>query len=266
MENLAPSNFFFNIPLYTPIKITSENEADFIRIITLGKGAYNEITFDGYNPKRGQTSTFKGWSPIDDPDHFYKYGGVSVMRIKCKRYEDVFSFLVHFDKTKMLFSKVGQYPSVASFHIDELKQYEKILPKEQLKEFTRALGLAANGVGIGSFVYLRRLFENLIWSTFETQKDKIGIQKEDFSRLRMEEKIQSLKAFLPAFLVENRTLYSILSLGIHELTEDDCLTHFDTVRMGIEIILDEKLEEAKRQEKIKAATQKISDLHSKLKK
>ena len=40
-----------------------------------------------------------------------------------------------------------------------IKQYDKELRKPDLKEFTRAIGLAANGVGIGSFVYLRRIFE-----------------------------------------------------------------------------------------------------------
>jgi len=61
-------------------------------------------------------------------------------------------------------------------------------------------------------------------------------------------------------------LYSILSLGIHELEEDDCLSYFDTVRMGIEIILDELLEYLKRKEKMKMAQQKITDLNSRLKK
>ncbi|MCY7422631.1 MAG: hypothetical protein LH478_12915 [Chitinophagaceae bacterium] len=61
-------------------------------------------------------------------------------------------------------------------------------------------------------------------------------------------------------------MYSILSLGIHELEEDDCVLYFDTVRMGIEIILDELLEYLKRKEKMKMAQQNITDLNSRLKK
>ncbi|MDX2171807.1 MAG: hypothetical protein SFY56_01720 [Bacteroidota bacterium] len=265
MENLSHSYFFFSLPLYSPIKITDENQHAFASIIALGAGEHKNISFDGYNPLRGQISTFTGWAPVEDVGNFYASGGVGTIRIKCKRYEDVFTFLVRFNKKEMIFSKVGQYPSVASFHIDELKQYDKILSKDKLKEFTRAIGLAANGVGIGSFVYLRRLFEYLIWTTFDEQKAELSLKDEDFSRLRIEDKIQALKSVLPKFLVENSNLYSILSLGIHQLNEVDCLNHFDTVRMGIEIILDEKLDEVKRNEKIKIAKQKISDLHSKLK-
>ncbi len=46
----------------------------------------------------------------------------------------------------------------------------------------------------------------------------------------------------------------------------DCLAHFDTVRVGLEIILDEKLERVEKQEKLKKAQQLISDLQGKLKK
>ena len=138
---------------------------------------------------------------------------------------------------------------IADFHIHEIKQYDKIISKEKLKEFTRAIGLAANGVGIGSFVYLRRIFESLILSTYTEHKDSIEIPETKFISLRMEEKIQTLKNYLPKFLIDNKSLYSILSLGIHELNEQDCLIYFETVKVGIEIILDEKLEEAKRKEK-----------------
>ena len=93
----------------------------------------------------------------------------------------------------------------------------------------------------------------------------LKISADDFRQLRMEDKIQALKDHLPKFLVDNKSLYSILSTGIHQLNEEDCLSYFDTVRAGIEIILDEKLEEIKRQEKMKIAQQKISDLQGRIK-
>jgi hypothetical protein len=54
-----------------------------------------------------------------------------------------------------------------------------------------------------------------------------------------------------------------LSLGIHELDENTCLAHFDTLRVGIEIILDEKLDELKKKEKIEEAKKKLAQLASK---
>jgi len=67
------------------------------------------------------------------------------------------------------------------------------------------------------------------------------------------------------FLVQHKTIYSILSLGVHELDENTCLAHFDTLKVGIEIILDEKLKEAKKQKKIQEASQKIQLLNQSLK-
>lgn len=167
---------------------------------------------------------------------------------------------------KKTLTKVGQYPSVADFHVSEIKQYSKLLPPEKLKEFSRAIGLAANGVGIGSFVYLRRIFEYLIGQALIKAIDEKATNEGDFQRARMDEKIELLKLYLPQFLVDNKSMYSILSLGIYELDEKSCLVHFDTMRVGIEIILDEKLEELRKQEKILAAKKKLDQLKSEIKK
>ncbi len=40
-------------------------------------------------------------------------------------------------------------------------------------------------------------------------------------------------------------MYSILSKGIHELSEEECLQYFKLMKIGIELILDEQLEEKK---------------------
>jgi hypothetical protein len=162
--------------------------------------------------------------------------------------------------------KIGQFPSVAEIHIHEIKQYKKLLTQEKLKEFTRAIGLAANGVGIGSFVYLRRIFEHLIQQASQSGIKEGKVSESDFQRARMDEKIELLKAYLPPFLVEHKELYSVLSLGIHELDENTCLQHFETLRVGIEIILDEQLEELRKKEKIDAAKSKIRNLKGAIKK
>ena len=58
--------------------------------------------------------------------------------------------------------KVGQHPSFADFHSEDVKSYRGTLPRQQLAEFTRAINLAAHDVGIGAYVYLRRVFEWLV--------------------------------------------------------------------------------------------------------
>lgn len=121
--------------------------------------------------------------------------------------------------------------------------------------------MKANGIGVGSFVYLRRIFEKLI---FDKLKEAIlldpNINEEEFGRLKMEGKIKALKDFLPEFLVNNKVIYDILSKGIHELKEEECLAHFDTVKAAIVCILEEKIEQeekAKHKKEINRALQKI---------
>jgi len=82
----------------------------------------------------------------------------------------------------------------------------------------------------------------------------------------MSERIELLKNHLPTFLVENKSLYGILSVGIHSLKEEDCLTYFETVKVGIELILDEKVEQYNKLKKIEEAKEKLSELTKKIQK
>lgn len=54
-------------------------------------------------------------------------------------------------------------------------------------------------------------------------------------------------------------------MGIHQLTEDKCLDAFPLIKLGIELILDEKLEQLERDRKVKEATSEITKLTSKIK-
>jgi hypothetical protein len=57
------------------------------------------------------------------------------------------------------------------------------------------MGLAAHNVGIGSFVYLRRIFERLIIKRYTDFKETEGWNDEDFYKLRMAEKVEFLERF-----------------------------------------------------------------------
>ena len=149
----------------------------------------------------------------------------------------------------MIIFKVGQYPSLADIMNDEVKGYRKFMSDELASEFHKAIGLAAHGVGVGSFVYLRRVFENLIYNRFEESKEKENWDSDEFNLLRMDDKIKFLKDHIPEYLVQNRKIYSILSSGIHTLTEQECLRYFDILKHSIVMILDDdkKTREAKDQ-------------------
>jgi len=254
--------FFFDLPIYTPLIIEDTNSDDFNSLFYS-----KDRRIEGYNPWRKNQSTFYISKTLTYDDTNAKSKEIfGTIELGCLRYNDLFRFYTLWDPKGKRLVKIGQFPSVADFHINEIKQYNKLLTNEKLKEFTKAIGLAANGVGIGSFVYMRRIFEYLILEAYNKAKNDNVLSELEFQRARMDEKIDLLHSYLPSFLIENKGLYSILSLGIHELSEEDCLTHFDTIRVGIEIILDEKLDEIRKNEKIEEAKKKLNKLKSEIKK
>lgn len=265
--------FVFDVPLYQKIDATN----GYNDIIEHLKAGSRQTTIDGYNPIRKKDSTFylvKGLGNLKeieigiDPFSYYHdvfmEVDVKTVAFLCQRYYDKITIVVFHDPKNSILMKVGQFPSVADIHIGQVKQYDKVLEKSILKEFTKAIGLAANGVGIGSFVYLRRIFENLIYEVLEEAKDLIDI--EAFKTQRMDEKIETLKNYLPPFIVENKQIYGILSKGIHELEEEECLAYFDCMRNSIELILDERLVQIEKKKKEEQVKKSIQEIASKIKK
>ncbi len=95
-----------------------------------------------------------------------------------------------------------------------------------------------------------------------------GVVKEsDFNKKRMDEKIVSLKDYLPAFLYEHhKELYGILSMGVHQLDEEDCLGFFPVLYDCIILILEDRLAQKERELNSKKAAASLSEIASKIKK
>lgn len=157
---------------------------------------------------------------------------------------------------KATFTKVGQFPSLADIVIDENRKYRALLEPQDSQEFYKAIGLAAHGVGIGSFVYLRRIFQRLVDGRFKKHAEEEGWDEGDYQKKRMNERVSFLKDYLPKFLVENSAVYSVLSVGIHELDESTCLAFFPVLKNSIGMILEEDWvarEDEKRREEARKA-------------
>lgn len=245
--------FYVRTPLYEFFPVTDDNWRQLQGIV------YPDDPIDAFCVYCGQSSVFHRSFPQNigylsewDARRF----AIFSVYISCARSSD-HTYRFYFLRTNDSVGKIGQHPSLADLNTPQLGQYRKLLGDERWRELNRAVGLAAHGVGIGAFVYLRRVFESLINDAHALQSKERGWSEEEYRRARMDEKIRMLADSLPPFLVEHRELYSILSLGVHQLTEDECLRHFDTVRVGIEFILDERLETQAREKKLREASNTI---------
>lgn len=159
--------------------------------------------------------------------------------------------------------KIGQYPSVADMTFPELDAYKHVISKEDRKELGTAIGLFASGVGAGSYVYLRRILERLVYQAKEIAAD--AIDNEMFERARVAEKIKMLEGYLPDILVKNTTIYGILSKGIHELSEEECRKYFPVVKECIYQILGMWESERRKKADEDALSKALSSISSSIK-
>lgn len=161
--------------------------------------------------------------------------------------------------------KIGQYPSFADISIGDITKYKSVLGKNY-KEYSTALGLFSHGIGIGSFVYLRRIIENLVFDKYKEVKDTLSESYDNFIHSEFKDKLSILKEHLPSILIDNKNVYGIVSKGIHELSEEKCYEMFPFIKVGIELILDEIITKKERDKKNKLFTSFIADTTGELNK
>jgi hypothetical protein len=242
--------FYFETPLYELIK-SSEIEDD---LFTGQVDAYSSINGieTTYDIKR---------ETMDQYSTGFEYERVT---LKCRRKDnDILKFFIVEGEDFVM--KIGQWPSLADIQFAELgKKYDKFLSRGELQDYKKAIGLAAHGVGAGSFVYLRRIFEKLIADALVEHKAELILEEQDFLAMRMADKVDTLRLFLPPQMVAMKKIYSILSQGVHELSEQECLEYFGVLKLSIELILDQKIELEAKQVKDNAVKRQVEAINVKL--
>ena len=268
--------WLFELPLYTPVPLEIELSTAVEAVLRYS------ATKDSYCPGCGQHATFQGAvseqteriAKAEQQRLYLRMHGTGSKQsefhlshfnkaVICTRAGHVVQF--HFTYQDSSIIKIGQYPSLADISIGDTSQFSKALGKERLHELNKAIGLAAHGVGIGSYVYLRRVFESLIEEAHIHAKSDINWDEEEYQKGRMKEKVALLKAHLPQFIVEHPQLYGILSLGIHELTEDKCLENFEPLKSSILVIAEEKMHDIQRKARYEQASAAIAKASEQIK-
>lgn len=263
-------DWLLKLPLYSPVAI-GEDINFAVQAIALFSG-----TIDAFCPECQQSATFAAAvsdyaTELNQEEQrrisLRKLGRVPhgqqsaweissfIKAIVCSRRGHIVHF--YFSSVENSIIKIGQYPSLADMATGDTSQFIKALGKERLHELNKAIGLAAHGVGIGAYVYLRRVFESLIEDAHEKAKSGQEWNEDSFQKARMKEKIAMLRSVLPSFIVEHPQLYGTLSLGVHELTEGDCLKNFEALKSAILVIAEERMHEIQREARYREASQAL---------
>jgi hypothetical protein len=160
--------------------------------------------------------------------------------VRCFHKYVAWFFVVTLDEKtqRYMLVKIGQRPSLEDIVGGDLVKYKTILDSEDFRELERATGLASQGIGIGSFVYLRRIFERLV-EKHRQELEVAGNPIADWEGMRMVERVAALSSVLPPAVVKHKAAYGILSNGIHELSEEECRKHFPALRTALMLILEQ---------------------------
>lgn len=296
------ADFLQNSGLYDEIAITQENIQDLIdlvagkvridvyckecgtnRVFIMTPIPYFTPTNDGVSQvftladtltqiqQKQRVTALLGSKPDDDTDAWIWTTGllnystrVLVFQFQCTLDgSHHLDYIVVTNSCKM--RKIGQYPSVADLTFPDLNVYKKDISDKDRKELRRAIGLYAQGIGVGSYVYLRRVFERIIDKAKEYAIGDQNLNIEDYQKAKMNQKIQMLRGYLPAILTDNKEIYGIISKGIHELAEEDCIEYFPIMQEAIFMILRQWKQKREELESTKAIASKIAKIAEKVK-
>lgn len=261
MSNSTFMQKLMEAPLYEKIQLDTEG-ANTIYYY-LNAQDHDKMAIDLYCPLCKQISTFNpskegqmqcSYGRTTSERFFNNYITFGIIHYRCSR-EPLHYFCTQImyeenkNKKEQFITKIGQYPAKAEIEFPEFNKFSKILPKDKLADLKRSAGLASHGIGAGSFVYLRRVFEHLINEAYNIALNEKKITKEEYEKAHVNERIKLLKNYLPEIMLENTNAYGILSKGVHELDENTCLNAYGLMKETIELILEEKLERIQKEEK-----------------
>lgn len=178
-----------------------------------------------------------------------------------------------FDYDGKSIKKIYQSYQNTLINEDEMKRFKKLklLDENDILELSKANKCKTLGMSIASFVYLRRVFENMLDKIYNREKEKIKLEKTkvEFSSLPIKEKVSLLKAYLPTLLNEKSSnakygeLYKILSEGIHNLDEKTCDSLFNFLIELILLILEKEQSMKKEEQYLKQLSQTYNTIFNK---
>lgn len=194
----------------------------------------------------------------NEPDELKKFNerkAVNESLVMTEKEQKIFE---QYDRLKycLIFEKVGQEPSMADLQLFDIEKYKKVLSEERYRDFSRALGLYAAGVGCGSLLYLRRIFESVIETVHKECSKESDWNEEEYNHKKFNDKISYLEQFgkqiIPNQISDVKSkIYGLLSKGVHMLSEKEAKELFPYLKFAIEEILDNQIAKRTHEENVK---------------
>lgn len=135
--------------------------------------------------------------------------------------------------TMFIVRKIGQLPSILDIHGFDFSIYKKQLEKlDAYDDYKKADLSYTEHFYVGSFAYLRRIFEKMIHKYLSETEEKPDDN-------HMESKIKLIKnRFEPRIQDSLKNLYEVLSASIHELSEEQSKDFYVLLKAIIDMQLE----------------------------
>lgn len=220
-------------------------------------------TIDCYCKKCNKAKSFlfqpMSWIWVDTEIETPIFINLQFECITCKEENLYFSFKISRENIE----KVWEYPSKYDVSKNNISEYRGIL-WDNYDEYCKAIIVHSLWFSIWWFTYLRRIFEKFIFEMFKEHKDDLWIKFEEFKKMHKEDQFSLLKPYFPDWINTNKkTLYGILSIHIHELTEDSAVNFFPLIKRAIDIVVKyrfEALQASKEEDEVEKELQKAHSI------
>lgn len=231
---MPDSEFLENYPLYRKFEFNAPYKLDDI----------DKVNINLFCEKCNSNQTFNMEYDYSDISSFFNDdsgGQVVILRYLCAHcnyYRRI--FVIRIDKSRKYILKVGQYPA---WDISVEPNIQKVLG-EYLKFFKNGLICESQGYGIGANTYYRRVIDGVIDDLLdmilqlmneEEKQEFESVLRETKKSKNAQEKIALVKDLLPKSLLPEqfnplKTLHGVLSEGIHEKDDEECLKDAEIIR------------------------------------
>jgi hypothetical protein len=182
-----------------------------------------------------------------------------------KRFRKRFCLAIMGEGKKGAVQKIGEYPAYNP--VTSRKVYD-LIGENHRELFLKGRRAELRGLGIGAFAYYRRIVDDqkdMIIERLETVAKRLGASEEIlkiFASAKAQDQftsaIKEIKGALPpALFIAGHNpltiLYDVLSDGIHDLSDEECLAHARTVRTLLIALADRISEISKDEAKVAEA-------------